>query len=298
MKVDLFLKYLQNEKRYSKHTIKSYQTDIEQFLDFCCKRNAELSEQEILTYQNIRAWIYNLNELSVSSRSINRKLSSLKTYIKYLKKYHGFVGDPMAKITKPKLKKRLPEFVSEDSMVQFESSSKSYFSDDFSGIRDRFMIELFYITGMRLSELINLKHRDIDKASSTIKILGKRNKERICPLNTYIINVYDDYLKIKGANGFDTGTESYVFVRDNGEPMYPKFVYNKVKHYLGMVTGLDKKSPHVLRHTFATHMLNNGADLNAIKELLGHSSLAATQVYTHNTFAKIKTVYKQAHPRA
>ena len=204
----------------------------------------------------------------------------------------------MAKITKPKLKKRLPEFVSEDSMVQLESSSKNYFSDDFSGIRDRFMLELFYITGMRLSELINLKHRDIDKASSTIKILGKRNKERICPLNTYIINIYKDYLKIKEANGFDTGSESYVFVRDNGEPLYPKFVYNKVKHYLGMITGLDKKSPHVLRHTFATHMLNNGADLNAIKELLGHSSLAATQVYTHNTFVKIKTVYKQAHPRA
>jgi len=202
----------------------------------------------------------------------------------------------MSKVIKPKLQKRLPEFVNEDSMIRLES--KEYFSDDFSGYRDKFMIEMFYITGMRLSELINLKHGDIDIATCTVKIFGKRNKERISPLNTYIINVYKKYLELKKENNFDTEKTSEIFVLDNGKPLYPKFVYKKITHYLGMVTGIDKKSPHVLRHTFATHMLNRGADINAIKELLGHTSLAATQVYTHNTFDKIKTVYKQAHPRA
>ncbi len=157
---------------------------------------------------------------------------------------------------------------------------------------------MFYNTGMRLSELINLKHEDIDIGNSTVRIFGKRSKERICPLNLYIINMYKKYLLLKNEKQFSIAKDSFVFVLDNGKPLYPKFVYNKINHYLGLVSSIEKKSPHVLRHTFATHMLNNGADINAIKELLGHSSLAATQVYTHNTFEKIKSVYKQAHPRA
>jgi len=160
------------------------------------------------------------------------------------------------------------------------------------------MIEMFYNTGMRLSELINIKHKDVDVYANSVRILGKRNKERICPLNNYIINLYNEYCKIKKENDFESGSNSYLILTDKGNKLYEKFVYRKIVHYLSLITEIDKKSPHILRHTFATHMLNNGADLNAIKEILGHSSLAATQVYTHNTLKKIKDIYKQAHPRA
>lgn len=297
MNIELFVKYLKYEKRYSLHTIKSYETDLTQFRNFIINQGQITDKySDVLTYQNIRSWIVHLSQSGVSSKTVNRKLSCLKTFIKFLQRQGEIVENPMQKIISPKNKKRLPEFVQESQMEKLETND--YFSDDFSGLRDRFLIELFYNTGMRLSELINIKHIDFSESESKVKILGKRNKERICPINRYTINIYKSYIIKKQDSGYSIGSQDWLFVTDRGNKLYPKFVYNTVVKYLSMVTGIDKKSPHVLRHTFATHMLNNGADLNAIKELLGHANLAATQVYTHNTFEKIKDVYKQAHPRA
>lgn len=298
MNIEVFVKYLKYEKRYSIHTIKSYETDLNQFRNFVyehCSCNTN-DVVDCLKYQNIRSWIVELSLNNISARTINRKLSCLKSFVKYLKKQNIIDDDPMSKIISPKNKKRLPEFVQETQMNKLEL--EDVYTDDFSGIRDKFIIEMFYNTGMRLSELINIKHVDLSFSDSTVKILGKRNKERICPLNTHTINIYKDYVKKKAAVGFGVLNEDWLIVTDKGNKMYAKFVYLKVVHYLSKVTVIDKKSPHVLRHTFATHMLNHGADLNAIKEILGHANLAATQVYTHNTFGKIKDIYKQAHPRA
>jgi integrase/recombinase XerC len=296
MNVELFIKYIRYEKRFSEHTIKAYETDLLQFREFVFAGFEKIDHKFIPEYQAIRLWISELASYGVSAVSINRKLSTLKSYCKFLMKQGIITKNPMAKVVSPKKKKRLPEFVQEDQMNKLDSSS--VFTEDFGGIRDRFMLELFYNTGMRLSELINIKHGDMDEQGGTVKILGKRNKERICPVNIYTINIYREYFKSKAEFGFETTNTSYLFVTDKGQKLYGNFVYRKVVHYLSMVSSIDKKSPHVLRHTFATHMLNNGADLNAIKELLGHAGLAATQVYTHNTFGKIKTIYKQAHPRA
>ncbi|MDD2385259.1 MAG: tyrosine-type recombinase/integrase [Bacteroidales bacterium] len=298
MNIEIFIKYLKYEKRYSIHTIKSYETDLNQFRSFVYEHCScsEKDDVACLNYQNIRLWIVELSLNNISARTINRKLSCLKSFLKYLRKQNIIDDDPMAKIISPKNKKRLPEFVQENQMNKLEASD--VYTDDFSGVRDRFIIEMFYNTGMRLSELINIKHVDISFSDLTVKILGKRNKERVCPLNSYTINIYKNYIDKKSERGFGVSKENWLFVTDKGNKMYSKFVYLKVVHYLSKVTVIDKKSPHVLRHTFATHMLNHGADLNAIKELLGHANLAATQVYTHNTFGKIKDVYKQAHPRA
>lgn len=296
MNVELFIKYLRYEKRFSEHTIKSYETDLSQFRKFVFEGSEEICDEFIPEYQSVRLWISALASTGVSAVSINRKLSTLKSYCKFLMKQGVISKNPMSKVVSPKKKKRLPEFVQEDQMNKLDS--KSVFSEDFAGMRDRFMLELFYNTGMRLSELINIKHGDMDEKGGTVKILGKRNKERICPINNYTINIYREYLNSKIDFGFETSNTSYLFLTDKGQKLYGNFVYRKVVHYLSLVTSIDKKSPHVLRHTFATHMLNNGADLNAIKELLGHAGLAATQVYTHNTFGKIKSIYKQAHPRA
>ena len=294
MNIEDFLKYLKNEKRYSKHTIKSYETDLCQFRDFVLfKEDIDIHE---LNYENIRHWMVNLKEKGYTSISINRKLSSLKSFVKYFQKQNETFDDPFKKIINPKNNKRLPTFIQERRMNQLESMS--IYTEDFSGERDRFIVELFYNTGMRLSELLNLRHKDIDISSGVIKVLGKRNKERIIPLNNYTINIYKVYIEKKKEMKFECGNESYLIVTDKGRKLYEKIIYRKVVYYLGKITGQEKKSPHILRHTFATHMLNNGADLNAIKELLGHTSLSATQVYTHNTFKKLKGIYKQAHPRA
>lgn len=296
MKIELFVKYLTYEKRYSVHTIKSYETDLTQFRNFILERNISLEDHTALNYQNVRSWIIKLSQNNISARTVNRKLSCLKSYVKFLQKQDILTDDPLIKIISPKNKKRLPEFVQESQMNKLEN--KEYFEDNFNGLRDHFIIELFYNTGMRLSELINIKHIDLNLESNSVKILGKRNKERICPINNYTINIYKEYLTKKKESGFSCMINDWLFVTNKGNKLYEKFVYRKVVHYLNLITGIDKKSPHVLRHTFATHMLNNGADLNAIKELLGHASLSATQVYTHNTFEKIKDIYKQAHPRA
>ena len=292
----MFTEYLRLERRSSEHTVKSYETDLVQFRDFICGNSKSTSCSEYFTDRNVRMWMMNLKESGLSSRSINRKLSSLKAFATYLKKVGKMDKNPLSKISSQKISKRLPEFVAENDMDKM--TTNDFYSDDFAGKRDEFMVELFYATGMRLSELINLKHLDFMPSERQVKVFGKRSKERICPLNDYIINRYNEYLDSKKQQGFDVSSHAWLLVTDKGEKLYAKFVYRKITHYLEQVTTIDKKSPHVLRHTFATQMLNNGADLNAIKELLGHASLSATQVYTHNTFEKLKTVYKQAHPRA
>ena len=292
----MFTEYLRLERRSSEHTVKSYETDLLQFRDFICGNSNNIPVSEYFTDKNVRFWMMDLKKGGLSSRSINRKLSSLKAFVTYLKKVGKIDHNPLAKITSQKISKRLPEFVAENDMDKM--TTDDFYPEGFAGKRDEFMVELFYATGMRLSELINLKHLDFMPAERQVKVFGKRSKERICPLNDYIFNRYNEYLESKKQQGFDVSSQAWLLVTDKGEKLYSKFVYRKITHYLGEVTSIDKKSPHVLRHTFATQMLNNGADLNAIKELLGHASLSATQVYTHNTFEKLKTVYKQAHPRA
>lgn len=236
-----------------------------------------------------------LMETGHTARTTNRKISSLKTYFRYLLKEGVVTVNPLSKVLTPKLEKRLPVFVNERQMDHLLDDIE--FGDDFSGFRNQMIIETFYNTGARLSELINLKVADVDINQRTIKVLGKRNKERIIPFNLLYCDLLSNYLKVR-QDEFPDDRSGWVFLTDKGNKAYPRMVYRIVTRFLSMVTTSDKKSPHVLRHTFATHMLNQGADLNAIKELLGHANLSATEVYTHNTFEKLKSVYKQAHPRA
>ena len=291
--VEEFLNYLKFEKRCSPHTQVSYQTDLIQFTDFTLeKENCEDILQ--VDHKMIRRWIVFLFESGITSRSINRKLSTLKSFFKYLLKAKLVIHNPLDKVIAPKINKRLPEFVDDKQMdILLDEIA---FGDDNTGKRNKMIIELFYFTGIRLSELINLKEADIDLYSQTIKVLGKRNKERIIPIN----KEFFDSLKyfIKNKHDSDTKDCDYLFCNKSGRPLKPMAVYRIVNEYLKLISSTDKKSPHVLRHTFATHMLNRGADLNAIKELLGHANLSATQVYTHNTFEKLTKIYKQAHPRA
>jgi integrase/recombinase XerC len=293
-----FFKYLEFEKRYSQHTLKAYRNDIYSFVSFCKNHNYIIEDNEIadIDFKTMRYWLLELNNNGMASSSLTRKISSLKSFYKYLHRNGHIKNNPAAKLIFPKAKKRLPEFVQETHMNNLESDL--LFSIDFNGTRDKMIIELLYNTGMRLSELIEIKHNDFDIHNSQIRISGKGNKQRICPLTPYIINIYNNYCKLKEENGFVINVDSYFFITNKGNKLYPRFVYRKVKYYLSQVTSIKKRSPHVLRHTFATHILNRGADLNAVKELLGHSGLTSTQVYTHNTFERIKQVYKQAHPRA
>lgn len=293
-----FIHYIKFEKRYSDHTLKAYHNDLNDFLQFC-KSNHYISDIEdigSISHKNIRLWIIELNKSGISPVSINRKISSVRSFFGYLHKEGVLKNNPALNIIKPKVKKRLPGFVQESQMDNL--IREDFFSPDFSGVRDKLMIELLYATGIRLSELIEIRHSDIDITSSQVRIIGKRNKERICPLNSYIINICNEYISEKEKMDFVIHNNSYLLVTNKGNKLYPKFVYRKVNWYLSQITSIKKKSPHILRHTFATHILNRGADLNAVKELLGHASLSATQVYTHNTFERIKEVYKQAHPRA
>ncbi len=288
--VNKFLEYLEYEKRYSKHTIVSYKTDLLQFQSYLFLV-FDLSAEDA-THVMIRSWMVTLVESGISSRSINRKKSTLQVFYKYLKAKGLVEESPMQKVVAPKVEKRLPDYVKKQDMESLFSEVQ--FTNDFSGSRDKLILELFYSTGMRLSELVELKEASVLKDS--LKVLGKRNKERVIPVTSAMLEKIIDYIRLK-RNEFPESALS-LFVTDKGEKLYQKFVYRKVKHYLSLVTSQGKKSPHVLRHTFATHMLDNGAELNAIKEMLGHASLSATQVYTHNSIEKLKNVYKQAHPRS
>ena len=287
MQKEKFLQFLEHEKRYSVHTIKSYSTDLEQFIQFLSSE-FQVNTVKNVNFQFVRSWIAKLLSNNISPRSVNRKITTLKTYFRFLLQENLIKQSPMQKIISPKTSKRLPVFVEQVKMEQLLNEID--FGVGFLAQRDRLILELFYFTGIRLSELINLKNKDINYSDSTILVLGKRKKERLIPLTSDILS------KIKKLNA--SNKSKYLFTTDKGKQISTKQVYRLVNKYLGMVTTLDKKSPHILRHTFATHLLNNGADINAIKELLGHANLSATQIYTHNTIEKLKTVYKQAHPRA
>ncbi len=286
-----FLRYLEYEKRYSKNTVVSYDVDLSQFILFVESTQGEFDAVKI-TDRVVRSWIAELSKEQLSSRSINRKLTALKAFFKYLKRLEIIEKSPVETLSRLKQNKELPVFMSQESMENLFSNIQ--FDEGLSGKRDRVILGLFYATGIRLSELVNIKKCDIDFYNSTIKVLGKRNKERIIPIYTGILTEIKQYISIQEEQDLKN---DFLFLTEKGEKVYNKFVYRVVNKYLEQITTVNKKSPHVLRHSFATHLLNNGADLNAVKELLGHANLAATQIYTHNTFEKIKNVYKQAHPR-
>ncbi len=286
--LEQFESYLTAEKRFSVHTVDAYMKDLEQFVGFAEIESAE-NLQEV-NHQLIRGWIVEMIESKITNRSVNRKLSTLRTFFKWAQRLNILDSNPMQKVRGPKQEKRLPEFAKPSEMTP--EKMEHLFADDFDGVRDRLMVEVFYQTGIRLSELIGLKENDV--TSKSIKVLGKRNKERIIPIGGDLHQLMQQYLHLKTANALQS---NYFFVLNNGNKLYPKFVYRKINSYLGGVTNLDKKSPHVLRHTFATHMLNNGAGLETLKDILGHANLSATQVYTHNSFAQLNNIYSQAHPR-
>lgn len=283
-----FLNFLQTEKRYSIHTIEAYQNDLYQFLEF--SKINELDDLKEVNHHLIRAWIVELVEKKLENKSVNRKIATLRTFFKWCIKMEYVQFNPCVKIVGPKSKKKNPEFVSEKDLNLFKLDE--LFPNDFEGLQDKLILELFYQTGIRLSELINLKENDISQTA--IKVLGKRNKERIIPISEKLTNLISEFKAFKN-NGLIQSDSLFCLM--NGNKLYPKFVYRKINHYLSFVTSLGVKSPHILRHTFATHMLNNGAGLETLKDLLGHSSLAATQVYTHNSFSQLTNIYSSAHPR-
>lgn len=288
-----FLQFLKVEKRYSPHTVRSYLNDLDQFNSYLGLQNRSGAETDI-SYHDVRSWIVALMEEGYSPSSIHRKISSLRVFYRFLRKEGIVTGDPLEKVVLPKAKKRLPVFVAEKSLDRLLDDCQ--FDEGFRGIRDRAIIEMLYFTGMRRAELTGLKDSDVDLASASVKVTGKRNKQRIIPLFGYFAVKLQEYARARDAE-FNMPAE-WFFVNDRGNKLYDKYVYNTVRKYLAMVTTIEKKSPHVLRHTFATHMLNHGADLNSIKEFLGHANLSATQIYTHNSFEKLSRIYKQAHPRA
>jgi integrase/recombinase XerC len=291
-RIDDFLRYLQAEKRYAPHTIKAYKNDLNQFHAFCQDSDHKGMD---LHFRTIRSWVVFLMDSQYSSRSVHRKLTSLSTYCNYLIKEGDLESNPVERVLKPKMNKRVPTFVEEGKMHLLLEEFD--FGEGFSGIRNRLVLDLLYQTGMRRSELIGLNLGSINRQGKSIKVIGKRAKERIIPLGDELLVALDRYMILRDEVVSDKETDRLI-VTEKGRAAYDKLIYRIVNNYLAMVTTLDKKSPHVLRHTFATHMLNSGADLNAIKELLGHSNLSATQVYTHNTYKKLKSIYNQAHPRA
>ena len=289
-----FLQYLQIEKRYSLHTVRSYLNDLNQFYAFLS--SIGLPEDPVtVTSHDIRAWIVSMLDNKYSAISVHRKISCLRVFYRYLRKEAIIQNDPLEKVILPKRKKSLPVFIEEEAINSLLDNYS--FGESFAGLRNRTIIEILYLTGMRRSELIGLRDNDIDLSEGSLKVTGKRNKQRIIPLVKPFIKRLEEYIKVRNDN-VTAQNNGWFFITDKGNKLYDKYVYNTVNSYLAIVTTIEKKSPHILRHTFATHMLNRGADLNSIKELLGHANLSATQIYTHNTFEKLKKVYKQAHPRA
>lgn len=290
--IESFLKYLRYEKRYSEHTLIAYRRDLEQFQSFLSEAFEILDSKEA-KHPHLRSWVVELMESGITPNSINRKIATLKSYYKFLLGREYIETNPTGRLKPLKGEKRLPSFVRENEMITLLDQVD--FSEDFFGYRDRLILELLYATGIRLSELINLKDTDINTYQGSIKVLGKRNKERLIPTADFIVKLLKSYQLMRDAQ---FGMSEYLLLTDKGEQLYPMMVYRTVRKYLEQVTTISKKSPHVLRHTFATHLLNKGAELNAVKDLLGHTSLAATQVYTHNSMEKLKSVFDQAHPKA
>ena len=290
MSFESFINYISFEKRMSKHTISAYETDLGQFQAYL-KDSYEIDFLKVDSAV-IRSWMAYLLKEGVSERSVNRKITTIRSFYKYLLKNNKVSVNPVGLITTLKTPKRLPTYIRQDEIDRLLAGD--FFESSFKGLRDKLIIFFLFSTGIRLGELINIQKNDI--IGDSVKVLGKRNKERVIPLTRSLNNLINEYLKYYTSEFRDLN--SYLLVTDKGVKLYEKFVFRKVKYYLGQVTTQTKLSPHVLRHTFATQMLRNGADLNAIKELLGHSDLSATQIYTHNSVEELKKVYKQAHPRS
>lgn len=288
-----FLNYLKFEKRYSLHTIIAYQNDIEQFIVFI---NSQYDNPSLNTINSlmVRSWLATLKgDENLTAKTINRKISSLKSLFKHLLKNQEISQTPMATVVAPKISKRLPVFIQENNIATLLNHVE--FTADWKGMTEKLALHILYNTGIRLSELISLKESNIDIYYQQIKVLGKGNKERIIPISAELLNEIKNYIELKNK---EQKQAPQLLISEKGKPLTPRSVYNFVNQYLTLVTTVQKRSPHILRHSFATHLMNNGADLNAVKELLGHSSLAATQVYTHNTIEQLKDVYKKAHPKA
>jgi len=283
-----FLNYLSTEKRFSEHTVIAYENDLKQFFEF--SEIDSLTKLVEINHQLIRSWLVYMVDMGLSNKTANRKLSSLRSFVKWCQKNGYFDQNPFRKVVSPKVAKRLPVFIKESDLEAEKVGA--YFSKDFKGIRNLLIIEIFYQTGIRLSELINMKISDIQNES--IKVLGKRNKERVIPISNNLIQKIKAYIILRGQ--LNT-TEENLFIRENGKKIYEKLVYRIINIYLSSHTNIEKRSPHVLRHTFATHMMNNGVGLEVLKNLLGHADLTATQVYTHNSFSQLTSIYSQAHPR-
>ena len=293
--IQSFIDYLKFEKRYSAHTIRSYQDDLVQFFDFLETQFGPVQLKEI-SQSFIRSWLASLKEEDISARTINRKISTLKSFFKFQLKQGKIDNTPMGNIISPKISKRLPVFIKEKDLADLARTLNTN-TEDWDGLNTKMLITVFYSTGIRLSELINMKEKQVDFSRKQLKILGKGNKERIIPAGAELLEVIREYVNEK-RKVFEKA-DDVLLVNPKGKKLYPKYAYKLVRSILtDEIKTLDKKSPHVLRHTFATHLMNNGANLDAVKELLGHASLSSTQVYTHNTIEKLKNVYKKAHPKA
>ena len=289
-----FLNYLSFQKRYSKHTVTAYGTDLEYFFSFILLEYPDTLLSEI-SNSMVRTWLASLKEKNESSRTVNRKISSLKAFFKYQLRTETITGSPVATVHSLKVSRKLPSYIEEKEADNL--FGKVDFPGTWEGQLDYLILEILYQTGIRLSEVIFLKESNVDSGSGSIKVEGKGNKERIIPVNNRLLKHIAEYI-IEKRKLFSNENDEYLLVSSKGKILYPKYVYNMSKKYLKEVSTIEKRSPHTLRHTFATHLTNNGAQINAIKELLGHSSLAATQIYTHNSIEKLKEVHKQAHPRS
>jgi integrase/recombinase XerC len=294
LNIQPFINYLKFEKRYSVHTIRAYEDDLLQLFGFVNELFGETKLSDIGPAY-IKSWLASLKEQKISSKSINRKISSVRSFYKYMLRTGVLTQTPMTNINAPKISKRLPAYIEQKDMHSLLNVVE--FPDTWTGQTDRLLLEVFYNTGMRLSELMNLKESQVNFASDTIKVLGKGNKERIIPVSPELTKQIKDYISNKSKNLPELNSP-HLFVNEKGRKLYAKYLYLTVKKYLSLITTSGKKSPHILRHSFATHLSNNGADINAVKELLGHASLSSTQIYTHNSIQKLKDIHKKAHPKA
>ena len=296
MFLDRFIQYIKFEKRYSPHTVSAYRSDLDQFMSFMHDPDQPITHPQEISHQQIRNWMVELMNDGLTPTSINRKVATLRKYFKFLVQEGVIAINPTSKIVTPKIPKHLPVVVEDVRLTQMLDNGE-VFTDDFKGTRDKLIIEMLFGTGMRLSELLGVKDTDINIYEGTVKVLGKRNKERIIPMNQELRHLLVRYNELKKSENFSNNSITLI-VTDKGANAYPKLIYLTVHKYLSHISTQNKKSPHVLRHTFATSLLNAGADLNAIKELLGHANLSATQIYTHNSVERLKTIYKLAHPKA
>lgn len=288
-----FINYLKYEKRYSHLTAVAYKKDLDQFEEFFVKMIGDFNVEGI-NDKIVRQWVIELMDSGLSARTVNKKISALKSFYKYLLRLEVVAENNLVNVTVPKVRKKLPQFVEEKNLNHLLDDG--FFSEDFEGLRDKLILSLFYGSGIRLTELVNLKDGDLNQTESMIKVLGKRNKERITPYPRSLNELIDRYRSERSRLFGDI--HSALFVTSSGNQVYEKLIYRVVNKYLGLVTTVEQKSPHTLRHSFATQMLNRGADLNAVKEMLGHANLSATQIYTHTSLDKIQKVYRQAHPRS